>query len=112
MRDACYSAKGTKIPPAAQTGASSPARALCSLMEASMVSLSLGITRTISYASKGHWGNDTKGEENQRPGGWKGAELVQVMWLKMETRLNHKGGRENINSTFSWLPWTGTENFL
>lgn len=66
MRDACYPVKGTKIPPAAQTGTSSPACALCSLMKASTVSMSLGITRTISYASKGHWGNDAKGEENQR----------------------------------------------
>ena len=52
MQDACYSAKGTKTPPAAQTDASSPAWALCSLMKASTLSLSLGITRTISYASK------------------------------------------------------------
>ena len=48
-----------------------------------------------------------KEKKLKRPRSWKGTELVQVMWLKMEARFNHKGGRESVNSTtFSWFPWT------
>lgn len=55
-------------------------------------------------------GEMTRKEKKIR--GWKGAELVQEMWLKMETRLNHKGGRENINATtFPWLPGQALKTF-